>query len=115
MTLMVWRLTKLQEEGSITHGLSSSVKAWTTLRGRETVALGREILGGNGVTTDFHVAKAFCDMEAVYSYEGTHPLLVHPTMRTCGASNRNIRCQCSGEWPRDHRHRRHQTKTVNGG
>jgi hypothetical protein len=33
------------------------------------VALAREVLGGNGVQADFHVAKQFCDMEAIYTYE----------------------------------------------
>ena len=33
------------------------------------VALGREVLGGNGILGDFNVAKAFCDIEAFYSYE----------------------------------------------
>jgi alkylation response protein AidB-like acyl-CoA dehydrogenase len=36
------------------------------------VALAREVLGGNGVVTDFHVAKQFCDMEAIYTYEVRH-------------------------------------------
>ncbi len=36
---------------------ASLVKAWTTLRGREVMALGRELLGGNGILTDFNVAK----------------------------------------------------------
>ena len=35
-------------------------------------ALGRELLGGNGIVTDFHVGKAFCDMETVYTYEGSY-------------------------------------------
>lgn len=35
----------------------------------EVVALAREVLGGNGVVADFHVAKQFCDMEAIYTYE----------------------------------------------
>ncbi|GJM99136.1 hypothetical protein PR202_ga16212 [Eleusine coracana subsp. coracana] len=46
--------------------------AWITKTARETVALGRELLGGNGIVTDFHVGKAFCDMESVYSYEGSY-------------------------------------------
>lgn len=70
MTLLVWRLTQLYEKGTLSQGSTSNAKAWITLRARETVALGREILGGNGVTTDFHVGKAFCDMEALYTYEG---------------------------------------------
>ena len=45
----------------------TSRQAWNTLRGRETVALARELLGGNGVVSDFLVAKAFADMEAIYT------------------------------------------------
>lgn len=33
------------------------IQGWITSRARETVALGRELLGGNGISTDFHVAK----------------------------------------------------------
>lgn len=42
-------------QGKMTHELASTIKAWTTLRGREVVSLGRELLGGNGVVTDFLV------------------------------------------------------------
>ena len=31
------------------------------------MALARELLGGNGVVSDFLVAKAFSDMEAIYT------------------------------------------------
>lgn len=71
MTLMCWRLSKLSEESRMTHAMASNVKAWTTQAGREVVAMAREMLGGNGVVTDFLVAKQFCDMEAIYTYEGT--------------------------------------------
>ncbi|THG18987.1 hypothetical protein TEA_021535 [Camellia sinensis var. sinensis] len=49
-------------------------KAWISLKARETVALGRELLGGNGILTDFHVAKAFCDLEPTYTGEGTYDI-----------------------------------------
>lgn len=71
---MVWKLTKMYDAGKMTHGHASLVKSWTTLRARETVSLGRELLGGNGVVTDFHVAKAFSDLEAIYTYEGTYDI-----------------------------------------
>ncbi|KAF5953984.1 hypothetical protein HYC85_006840 [Camellia sinensis] len=45
-----------------------------SLKARETVALGRELLGGNGILTDFHVAKAFCDLEPTYTGEGTYDI-----------------------------------------
>lgn len=76
MFLMAWRLCKLSEAGTLSHEQASLVKAWNTLRGREVVALAREVLGGNGVVADFHVAKQFCDMEAIYTYEGTYEVNV---------------------------------------
>jgi glutaryl-CoA dehydrogenase len=41
---------------------------------RETVALGREVLGGNGILLEHDAARFFADAEAVYSYEGTHEI-----------------------------------------
>jgi len=38
------------------------------------VSLGRSILGGNGIVTDYGMAKIFADAEAVYSYEGTYEI-----------------------------------------
>ena len=35
MYLMVARLTRLQEQGKMTHEMASLVKAWNTLKGRE--------------------------------------------------------------------------------
>ncbi|GLJ42878.1 hypothetical protein SUGI_0888810 [Cryptomeria japonica] len=74
MALMGWRLCKLYEGGKMTPGHASLAKAWNTLRARETVSLGRELLGGNGILADFLVAKAFCDLEPIYSYEGTYDI-----------------------------------------
>ncbi|EAZ00845.1 hypothetical protein OsI_22876 [Oryza sativa Indica Group] len=56
----------------MTTGQASLGKAWITKKAREIVALGRELLGGNGIVTDFHVGKAFCDMESLYTYEGSY-------------------------------------------
>ncbi|XP_076939094.1 acyl-coenzyme A oxidase 4, peroxisomal-like [Bidens hawaiensis] len=74
MFLMGWRLCKLYESGKMTPGQASLGKSWITLRARETVALGRELLGGNGILSDFLVAKAFNDLEPIYTYEGTYDI-----------------------------------------
>ncbi|EXB99423.1 Acyl-coenzyme A oxidase 4 [Morus notabilis] len=74
MVLMGWRLCKLYENGKMTTGQASLGKSWITLKARETVALGRELLGGNGILADFLVAKAFCDLEPIYTYEGTYEI-----------------------------------------
>ncbi|KAI8014120.1 Acyl-coenzyme A oxidase 4, peroxisomal [Camellia lanceoleosa] len=74
MILMGWRLCKLYEKGTMTAGQVSLGKSWISLKARETVALGRELLGGNGILTDFQVAKAFCDLEPIYTGEGTYDI-----------------------------------------
>ncbi|BBN05274.1 glutaryl-CoA dehydrogenase [Marchantia polymorpha subsp. ruderalis] len=72
MYLMGWRLCKLYDAGKMTPGHASLAKAWNTKVAREVCALGRELLGGNGILGDFNVAKAFCDLEPIYTYEGTY-------------------------------------------
>ncbi|XP_041023796.1 acyl-coenzyme A oxidase 4, peroxisomal-like [Juglans microcarpa x Juglans regia] len=74
MILVGWRLCKLYENGKMTPGQASLAKSWITLKARETAAIGRELLGGNGILADFLVAKAFCDLEPIYTYEGTHDI-----------------------------------------
>ena len=50
------------------------MKMATSLHMRETVALAREVVGGNGITLATDVARFHADAEAVYSYEGTHEI-----------------------------------------
>ena len=38
---------------------------------RRVCAMARDILGGNGILLDHHVARHHADIEAVYTYEGT--------------------------------------------
>jgi glutaryl-CoA dehydrogenase len=49
-------------------------KAYTSSRMRETVSLGRSIFGGNGIVTDYRMAKIFADAEAIYTYEGSYEI-----------------------------------------
>ncbi|KRE73702.1 MULTISPECIES: acyl-CoA dehydrogenase family protein [Micrococcaceae] len=70
-TGMMVRLSQLEDEGAARDEQSALAKAFATARMRDSVALGRSILGGNGIVTDFEMAKIFADAEAIYSYEGT--------------------------------------------
>lgn len=81
MILVGWRLCKLYESGKMTPGQASLAKAWTCDKARETLSLGRELLGGNGILAEFLVAKAFCDLEPIYTYEGTYDINVLVTGR----------------------------------
>jgi len=71
---LVVRMAQLHAEGKLTDAQAALSKAFTTSKSRETVAWAREILGGNGITTDYHVARYFTDCEALYSYEGTYQM-----------------------------------------
>ncbi len=72
LKLMGWRLSKLADDGSMTEGQASLAKMHCCRRAREVVALGREIMGGNGILLEHHLARHFADMEAIYTYEGTN-------------------------------------------
>jgi glutaryl-CoA dehydrogenase len=71
--LMV-RLAQLDDEGKLDDHHAALAKAFCTARSRETVAWGRELLGGNGIVADYNVARFFADAEALYSYEGTYQM-----------------------------------------
>ena len=71
---LMLRLAQLDDEGKLGDHHAALAKAFCTVKARETVAWGRELLGGNGIVTDYDVARLFCDVEALYSYEGTYQM-----------------------------------------
>jgi glutaryl-CoA dehydrogenase len=71
--LMV-RLAQMDDDGKLADHHASLAKAFCTAKSRETVSWGRELLGGNGIVTDYNVARFFADAEALYSYEGTYQM-----------------------------------------
>src|SRR5438309_2784642 len=71
--LMV-RLAQMTDEGKLGDHHAALAKAFCTAKSRETVAWGRELLGGNGIVADYNVARFFADAEALYSYEGTYQM-----------------------------------------
>ncbi len=74
MQLFALRLSQLLDEGKLTDGQASLAKVHNAATSREIVAIGREILGGNGILLENHIARHFADMEAVYTYEGTNEI-----------------------------------------
>jgi len=74
MWMMSWRVSVLYDEGKATIGHAGMAKAHNTSLGRQVVSLARECVGGNGMITDFHVGRAFTDMEAVHTFEGSYDI-----------------------------------------
>jgi glutaryl-CoA dehydrogenase len=71
---MMAGLARLQDEGAADMPQVALAKSYLSARMRETVALGRSILGGNGIVTDYGMAKIFADAEAIYTYEGSYEI-----------------------------------------
>jgi glutaryl-CoA dehydrogenase len=71
MQLMCLRLSRLDEQGKVTPGMASLAKMNNASKARAVVADARDILGGNGILLDYHVARHHADIESVFTYEGT--------------------------------------------
>lgn len=68
------QLARLQEDGAFDMPHAALAKATTTSLARESAALGRNLLGGNGVVTDHEMGKIFNDVEILHTYEGTYEI-----------------------------------------
>ena len=71
MQLMVYRLSQLQEQGRMTGPMASLAKMNNAKKSKQVCSDARDIMGGNGVLLEYHVARHLSDMEIVYTYEGT--------------------------------------------
>ncbi|GHE13909.1 acyl-CoA dehydrogenase family protein [Klenkia taihuensis] len=71
---MVVRVAQLQEADELRDDQAALAKSYVTARGRETVAMARELFGGNGIVLENNVVRYFNDAEALYSYEGTREM-----------------------------------------
>jgi glutaryl-CoA dehydrogenase len=67
---MMFQLGKID----FTDAQAALAKAFTTVKARETVAWAREIFGANGMSIDYNIGRFFCDIEALYSYEGSYQM-----------------------------------------
>lgn len=71
---MAVRLAQLEDGGGFRDEDAALAKAWIARHTRESVALAREVAGGNGITLDTDVARFFADAEAIYTFEGTNEI-----------------------------------------
>lgn len=71
MQMICTRMSQLQAEGRCALEHAALAKLHTASAARRVCAMARDILGGNGILLDHHVARHHADIEAVYTYEGT--------------------------------------------
>ncbi|TMT85371.1 acyl-CoA dehydrogenase [Haloterrigena sp. H1] len=72
--LLAYRLAELKERGDLRPQHVSMAKRNNVRMAREQSRVAREMLGGNGITTDYSPMRHVANLETVYTYEGTHDI-----------------------------------------
>jgi glutaryl-CoA dehydrogenase len=71
MQMMCLRLAQLEAEGRVGLEHAALAKLSTADGARRVCSMARDMLGGNGILLDHHVARHLADVEAIYTFEGT--------------------------------------------
>ena len=72
--LLAYRLAELKERGDLRPQHVSMAKRNNVRMARDQSRIAREMLGGNGITTDYSPMRHMANLETVYTYEGTHDI-----------------------------------------
>ncbi|MFC7071413.1 acyl-CoA dehydrogenase family protein [Halobaculum lipolyticum] len=72
--LLAYRLADLKERGDLRPQQVSMAKRNNVSMARDQARIAREMLGGNGITTDYSPMRHMSNLETVYTYEGTHDI-----------------------------------------
>ena len=68
------RLGRLKEEGTAPVELTSILKRNSCGKALEIARVARDMLGGNGISDEFCIARHLVNLEVVNTYEGTHDI-----------------------------------------
>jgi len=73
-TLLAYHFGRLKQQGKLTPVQVSYLKRDNVALALDAARSARSILGGNGIMGEFHVMRHLCNLETVYTYEGTHEI-----------------------------------------
>lgn len=74
MQLMCFQMVNLMAQGAFNEGVASMAKYNNARKARYVTQLAREVLGGNGILIENHIARLMTDAEVIYTYEGTNEI-----------------------------------------
>jgi glutaryl-CoA dehydrogenase len=72
MQLMALETSRLKMEHKLRPQHVSMIKRSNVRSALEIARVCRDILGGNGITLEYPIMRHLCNLETVYTYEGTH-------------------------------------------
>jgi glutaryl-CoA dehydrogenase len=68
------RLGRLKDEGKAAVEITSIMKRNNCGKALDIARLARDMMGGNGISDEFGVARHLVNLEVVNTYEGTHDI-----------------------------------------
>ncbi|MSQ53184.1 MAG: acyl-CoA dehydrogenase [Betaproteobacteria bacterium] len=68
------RFGRMKEEGSDTPEITSIMKRNSCGKSLDIARMARDMLGGNGISDEFAIARHMVNLEVVNTYEGTHDI-----------------------------------------
>jgi glutaryl-CoA dehydrogenase len=68
------RLGRMKDDGSATPEITSILKRNSCGKALDIARLARDMMGGNGISDEFGVARHLVNLEVVNTYEGTHDI-----------------------------------------
>ena len=70
--LLCLQIGRMKDAGQLQPAHVSMAKMNNVAIARECAQIARTILGGNGITGDYPIMRHMCNLESVYTYEGTN-------------------------------------------
>jgi len=68
------RLGRMKDEGTAAVEITSLLKRNSCGKALDIARMARDMMGGNGITDEFHVIRHMVNLEGVNTYEGTHDI-----------------------------------------
>jgi glutaryl-CoA dehydrogenase len=72
--LLAYRLGRLKDAGTYKHTQVSLAKRNNVMMAREVASMARWAMGANGIHSEYQVMRHMCNLESVFTYEGTHDI-----------------------------------------
>ncbi len=72
--LLAFHFGRLKQDGKLSPVQVSYLKRDNVRMALEAARTARSMFGGNGIMGEFHVMRHLCNLETVYTYEGTHEI-----------------------------------------
>jgi glutaryl-CoA dehydrogenase len=70
----VYHVSRLKDQGLYTPEMISMLKRNSCGKALEIARTARDMLGGNGISDEYHIIRHVMNLESVNTYEGTHDI-----------------------------------------